>query len=102
MKIEKAILKTLLLSLIGILLITPILLGKEPQNQIINLSSSYDWVSIWSRFDDRDDMAIDVGIDDNGNIIFGGISSNTTMDLFITKFDEFGNQLWNATLNGGS
>ncbi len=102
MKIEKILLKTLLLSLIGILLITPTLLGKEPQNQIINLSSSYDWVSIWSRFDDRDDMAIDVGIDDNDNIIFGGISSNTTMDLFITKFDEFGNQLWNATLNGGS
>lgn len=73
-----------------------------PEKPSVNLSASGEWISYWSRFDDKDDVALDVVIDTNDDVIVGGFTTNTTIDQFVAKFDETGVQLWNHTRDGGS
>jgi len=107
MKINRILIKTILFISLVLFITEPINLtvnqrAHVPETTSVNLSAPYDWISLWSRFDDNDDMAFDVAIDSNDDIIIGGQTYNTTIDQFVAKFDETGTQLWNDTRDGGS
>ena len=107
MKINRNLIKTILFISLVLFITEPIILtstqiSHNPETTSVNLSAPYDWISLWSRFDDEDDMAFDVAIDSNDDIIIGGQSYNNTIDQFVAKFDETGTQLWNDTRDGGS
>jgi hypothetical protein len=104
MKCNAFFIKTLLIFSLFLLIAEPI--NFTPQNKLetnlLNISTTYDWFSIWSRFDDKIDEGIDVAIDTNDDIIMGGRSINTSYDHFVAKYDDTGVQLWNDTQDGGN
>ena len=105
MKLNQILFKTLLLISLFLLITEPITLDpvqNTPETDSLNISASYDWVSIWSRFDDKDDVGVDVAIDSNDDIIMGGRTTNTSSDHFVAKYDDAETQLWNDTRDGGS
>lgn len=108
MKRNRMLIKAVLLISLALFITIPINLTiaqttYAPETTSVKLSAlPYDWVSIWSRFDDNYELALDVAIDTNNDVIVGGQSSNSTIDYFVAKFDETGTQLWNDTRDGGS
>ena len=107
MKSNQILIKTILFISLFLLISEPINLtinqtAPIPETSSLNLSDPYDWISIWSRFDDKDDVGVDVAIDSNDDIIMGGRTTNTSSDHFVAKYDDAGTQLWNDTRDGGS
>jgi len=107
MKINRILIKTILFISLVLFITEPINLTVNqrthvPETTSVNLSAPYDWISLWSRFDNKSEEALDVAIDSNDDIIIGGQTINTTIDQFVAKFDETGTQLWNDTRDGGN
>lgn len=105
MKLNQILIKTILFVSLFLLISIPLNLTVAPttlETKSLNISASYDWISIWSKFDDKNEAGIDVAIDTNDDIIMGGYAMNATVDHFVAKYDDLGVQLWNDTRDGGS
>ncbi|GAH00745.1 unnamed protein product [marine sediment metagenome] len=107
MKINRILIKTILFISLVLFITEPTNLTVNqrthvPETTSVNLSAPYDWILLWSRFDNKSEEALDVAIDSNDDIIIGGQTANTTIDQFVAKFDDTGTQLWNDTRDGGS
>ena len=86
MKVNPILIKILvILNLIFLITIpinlTLIRIAHIPETESIRLSAPYDWISIWSRMDDKDDVAVDVAIDSNDDIVIGGYTMNMLLNL---------------------
>jgi hypothetical protein len=78
-------------------------MAPELESQSIKTSVlPFDWISIWSQFDDHSDEGIDVAIDSNDDIIMGGRTVTTSSNPFLAKYDETGVEVWNHTRNDGN
>ena len=64
---------------------------------------NYEWFESWGG--SNDDDGYDIVLDDEGNIYIVGITSSFGAggrDVFLVKYDHFGNQLWNKSWGGGA
>ncbi|MFX1278260.1 MAG: hypothetical protein ACFFA3_02515 [Promethearchaeota archaeon] len=101
MKSKQFLLKTLLIFSLFPLIINPVNLNPT-EARSPNIAANSEWVSIWSIFDNKNEVSIDVDVDSNDDVIMGGYVINSSVDYFVTKYDENGVQLWNDTRDGGS
>jgi len=69
----------------------------------INVPVIYEWNRTWGGIDY--DRAFGVATDSLNNVYLGGITDsygNGNYDIFLVKYDKFGNQIWNRTWGYGS
>jgi len=63
-------------------------------------------VELWHKaYDsDRDDLALDVAVDSEDNIIVTGYTKNGdgNTDYYTIKYDQDGNEIWNKSYDGGN
>ena len=85
----------LVLSLVITLLATPAL-----------AEGAVELVELWHKaYDsDRDDLALDVAVDSEDNIIVTGYTKNGdgNTDYYTIKYDQDGNEIWNKSYDGGN
>ena len=67
-----------------------------------NPEGTLNWVRIYNSINNLDDLATEVRLDPNGDIIVAGYSFNRSSDsgYIVIKYDPNGEKLWQALFNG--